>query len=71
MSAHRVRPATVKMSTRRTGFRGSGAGAGGAAVRVPASSAIEAERGEGILGHRNGFALSDHPEGGLQIVRQL
>lgn len=71
MSAHRVRPATVKTRTLRTGLWGSGEGAVGAAVSVPASSVIEAERGEGIPGQRNGFAFSDHPEGGFQIVGQL
>ena len=54
MSAQCVRPATVKT---RTG-------------RDVVELVIEAERGEGILCLRNGFALSDQSERGLQIVGQ-
>ena len=69
MSQQRVRPATVKTSTRRIGRCGPEAAVpAGTSGGVPL--VIEAERGEGVLSLRNGFTLSDHAERGFQVVGQ-
>lgn len=70
MSQHRVRPAIVNTSTRRIGTGGAGGTGFGSTFGAGAALVIEAERGEGILGLRNGFAFPNRAERGFQIVGQ-
>ena len=79
ISAQRVRPAMVKTRTRRIstgGAAGRSPGPAGPVITTASGDGssggliMEAERGEGILGLRNGFALSDSSEKCFQVVGQ-